>query len=139
MIGIAWSDIGTERGAVIVSECSLPHAACVLHSHTLDVTVRSPRPTVFSNSDAEGPAMEAPSILTISLTLDCDDQQKYDDDTASDYEIFCFHWATVPPAPTSPQSRILFTENRLLPFQYHVRFWPKADMGECTVHVRFRV
>jgi hypothetical protein len=82
--------------------------------------------------------MEAPSILTISLTLDCDDQQKYDDDTASDYEIFCFHWATVPPAPTSPQSRILFTENRLLPFQYHVRFWPKADMMVCTAHVRFR-
>jgi hypothetical protein len=36
--------------------------------------------------------MDAPSILAISLTLDCDDQQKYDDDPASDYEIFYFHW-----------------------------------------------
>ena len=36
--------------------------------------------------------MEALSISAISLTLDCDHQQKNDDDPASGYDIFCFHY-----------------------------------------------
>ena len=69
--------------------------------------------------------MEAPSILAISLTLDCDDQQKYDDDPASDYEIFCFHWATV---PFCGQSRHGFLR-RICPLvTQSVQSWPMVQL-----------
>src|SRR5512143_1148386 len=36
------------------------------------------------------------------------------------------------------QRPVWLTENRLLPFQYRVRFWPLADICSCSAHVRFR-